>query len=380
MEKLRTLLPNEKEYTCNSVDRITNLPSGKKVPERLKSNLGKTGNLETELKLRVGAPVVITSNHDKQKFREDGFVNGARGYVQSIQVCKGDPEKVDVIWVVFTRESICKRYRFEHSHLLKDYNPGHKLATPVLPTRKNFTEEFGGVEYQRTNYPLSLAYALTAHKCQGETLETVIIDFGADIKNKIKNYICSGSFYVALTRVRLGSNVYLKSFDPSYIKANKSIEEKIDAMRKFKPYLFKKIYLHEKIFEGEDIKVGYLNINGLKDGNHALYLNNDHNLKNLHILVLAETKLIDSDVSHDIKKILDSWNILGRFDSKDGKKHMGLILLSKLNASISTEIQGVTHEVVKRDGNLQIQGLILRLKKDVILVLFIADQPLHIQK
>ena len=60
MEKLRTLLPNEKEYTCNSVDRITNLPSGKKVPERLKSNLGKTGNLETELKLKVGAPVVIT--------------------------------------------------------------------------------------------------------------------------------------------------------------------------------------------------------------------------------------------------------------------------------------------------------------------------------
>ena len=235
MEKLTTLLPNEKEYTCNSVDRITNLPSGQKVPERLKSNLGKTGNLETELKLKVGAPVVITTNHIKQKYSEDGIVNGARGYVQSLQVSKEDPEKVDIIWVVFKNESVGKLYRFEHSYLLKDYSPGHKLATPIFPTRRTFTENFGGVEYQRTNFPLSLAYALTAHKCQGDTLEIVIIDFGANKELKINNYICSGSFYVALTRVRLGNKVFLKSFDPSYIKVNKSIEEKVDAMRKFRP-------------------------------------------------------------------------------------------------------------------------------------------------
>ena len=80
---------------------------------------------------------------------------------------------------------------------------------------------FGNVQYQRTNFPLSLAYALTAHKCQGETLNEVIIDFGPDKKNKIKNFILAGSFYVALTRVKLGSKVFLKSFDESYIKVNK---------------------------------------------------------------------------------------------------------------------------------------------------------------
>ena len=127
------------------------------------------------------------------------------------------PEKVDVVWIVFNRESIGKLYRFEHSYLLKDYNPGHKLATPIFPTRKNFTEKFGSVEYQRTNFPLSLAYALTAHKCQGETLDEVVIDFGADIEHKIKNYICPGPFYVALTRVREGCKVFLKSFDRSLI-------------------------------------------------------------------------------------------------------------------------------------------------------------------
>ena len=139
--------------------------------------------------------------------------------------------------------------------------------------------------------------------------------------------------------MQLGHNVFLKSFDPSYIQVNKSIEEKVDAMRKFRPYLFKKIYLHEKIFESEDIKVGYLNINGVKDGNHALYLNSDHNLKNLDILVLAETKLVDRDSYKDIENILNSWTLLGRYDAKDGKKHMGLLLLTKLSGSISCEIQ-----------------------------------------
>ena len=56
-----------------------NLPSGHKVPERLKGNLGRTGNLKTELVLKVGAPVVITTNHSKQKYKDDGIMNGARG-------------------------------------------------------------------------------------------------------------------------------------------------------------------------------------------------------------------------------------------------------------------------------------------------------------
>ena len=82
-QKLTQLLPDQEEYICNSVDRVTNLPAGNKLPEKLKENPGKTGNLQTELKLKVGAPVVITSNHSKQKYREDGIVNGARGFCAS---------------------------------------------------------------------------------------------------------------------------------------------------------------------------------------------------------------------------------------------------------------------------------------------------------
>ena len=152
---------------------------------------------------------------------------------QAIQTAKNDQDKVEVVWVVFNNENIGKLYRHDHSYLRKEFNPGHDQATPILPQRRKFNVKFGNVQYQRTNFPLSLAYAFTAHKCQGETLEEVIIDFGPDPVHKIKNFILPGSFYVSITRVKMGSKVFLKSFEPNYIQVNKSIEEKVDAMRKF---------------------------------------------------------------------------------------------------------------------------------------------------
>ena len=104
------------------------------------------------------------------KYREDGIVNGARGYVQAIQLSKDIPDKVEVVWIVFIDEDIGKCYRFDHAHFRKNFNPGHRLATPIFPQRKNFKQDFGEIEYQRTNFPISLAYAITAHKCQGHTL------------------------------------------------------------------------------------------------------------------------------------------------------------------------------------------------------------------
>ena len=89
-QKLEKLIPNEKEYKCNSIDRVTNVPGNPKIPDRFNENPGLTGNLSTELIVKVGAPVVITTNHSKQKYRDDGIVNVARGFVQSVQVSKQD--------------------------------------------------------------------------------------------------------------------------------------------------------------------------------------------------------------------------------------------------------------------------------------------------
>ena len=65
--------------------------------------------------------------------------------------------------------------------------------------------------------------------------------------------------------------LFLKSFDMTYIQVNVSIQSKIDAMIQFRKYLFKKTYLDEKIFVNDfnELKVGYLNINGLMDAGQS---------------------------------------------------------------------------------------------------------------
>lgn len=369
-QKLLQLLPDAKLYSCNSIDRVMNLPENiarrPQLSQRLKDNPGRTGNLISELFLKIKAPVVLTVNHQKLKYREDGIVNGARGFVHSIQTSKKDPEKVEVIWVVFNNEKIGKLYRFEHAHLRRNLKPGHPLATPILPLRKNFKLQFGSIEYQRTNFPLALSYAITAHKCQGQTLEEVVIDFGVDKEHGIRNYIIPGSFYVALTRVRLGSKLFLRSFDKSYIVANKSIEEKILAMRKFNPYQFKKIYLNEEVFtiKGDEIKIGYLNINGFFEGGHGMYLNKDENLQNIDILVLAETKLTLKYSDAKVNNLIENWNVVARFDSVDEKQHMGILALTSKRSKVTKLLENASYDILKRNTHAQIEALVIAMKNN----------------
>ena len=361
-QKLEELLPGEKEYYCNSVDHVLNLPGKNTLPSKIRDNAGKTGNLQSTLKLKVGAPVVMTINNSKKKYREDGLVNGSRGYVQAVQVSKSNKEKVDIVWVVFNDPNVGRLYRAEHYHLRDKFNPGHKLATPILPVRKGFNLKFGNVEYQRQNFPLSLSYAITAHKSQGWTLDEVIIDFGSEENIKMKPFIIGGSFYTALTRARNRHSVFLKSFDISYIQVTPKIEEKVETMIKYQPYLFKKIHLTEQVFNFEpgEIKCGYLNINGLLMENHIEYLNADKNLVNLDFLVLAETKLTFEDNWKAIEMKLSNWDVIRRYDSKENKKSMGMMLLSGKNNQY--KVIDVIHRTAMRRDVLQIQGIILKLE------------------
>ena len=86
--------------------------------------------------------------------------------------------------------------------------------------------------------------------------------------------------------------------------------------------------MFDKIFlDNDEIKLGYLNIRGLLESNHGEYLDNDNNLLDLDLLVVAETWL-NNEVSnkHLISK-LKNWTVVKRLDATDCMKHMGLLLL-----------------------------------------------------
>ena len=126
-------------------------------------------------------------------------------------------------------------------------------------------------------------------------------------------------------------------------------------MKKYKQYQFKKTYLDQPIFEidSQEVKIGYLNINGFNEAGHSHYFDCDKNLVGLDLIVLAETKLTKQVI---INKSLTNWEIVGRYDSMDTRHHMGLLLLKSKKSNLSGELK-LTYEVAKRNESIQIEFL-----------------------
>ena len=53
--------------------------------------------------------------------------------------------------------------------------------------------------------------------------------------------------------------------------------------------------------------------------------------------------------------------MIGRYDAKDGSKHMGLMFLTCKKSTINEQVQSVTYQTLQRLSSLQVQGLIVRL-------------------
>jgi len=81
--------------------------------------------------------------------------------------------------------------------------------------------------------------------------------------------------------------------------------------------------------DDEEIKVVYLNINGLLVGNHLQDLSHDHNLKAADIICIAESKL-DEMVASELVNVVDFCQIT-RLDYKH--QSMGMILYQRVSSS-----------------------------------------------
>ena len=326
-EKLDKLLPGEQTFKVYSHDEATNIRNAPPLSNELP--LTKTGQLQREIVFKKGAPVMITSNHSEQKYKNNGIVNGARGFIDSIQSSKDDPEVAEIIWVKFNDPKIGQLLRNDSISLLDDHTPNDPLAVPIKRQKKQFKIK-GNVNWMREQFPLTLCYAITAHKSQGQTLDEVIIDFSAK-----KSYIMNGSFYTALSRVKFGHNFFLRDFKEEYIKANENVAKKMTAMKLSSPYQFKKVYLRDQVFRDneDELKIGYININCLFNNRSIEFINNDKNLLELDTLVIAETWLTKSEnTDEELTNSLSNWKIVKRFDSNDGKRHMGMLLLQSCNS------------------------------------------------
>lgn len=135
-----------------------------------------------EITLKVGAQVMLKYNVDVPA----GLANGSRGVVTQLL-----QDAVKVKWL-----------------------NGKENVIEVQSWEKK--DEDGKII--RTQIPFILAWALTIHKCQGCTLDYVICDLG-------KSVFAPGQAYVALSRVRDPSGLFISNFTPGCIKADTAASE-----------------------------------------------------------------------------------------------------------------------------------------------------------
>ena len=75
LDLLEKLLPDKKAYTLSARDQSTNIANPPPLSNKLP--LTATGQLQTQIIFKENAPVMITSNHSNQKYKNNGIVNGA---------------------------------------------------------------------------------------------------------------------------------------------------------------------------------------------------------------------------------------------------------------------------------------------------------------
>lgn len=155
-----------------------NIPAQDLGEPRFASALDKSCLAPADLRLKIGAQVMLLKNLDV----EGGLVNGTVGIVQSIG-----------------EYSVCVDF-------------GDAGVHEVQRSRWSFRDGDGCELATRDQIPLRLAYAITIHKSQGCTLSKA--------KVNLRSAFAYGQAYVALSRVRDLSGLYIEDIRWASIMAS----------------------------------------------------------------------------------------------------------------------------------------------------------------
>lgn len=191
----------------NSI-QLRKLPSQEEVYEACDTGrpkgplqaLQRTCPGQTTVTLKEGAQVMLLKNLSAA----NGLVNGARGVVIGFegQVDAEDANLDSEAWPSIKPDMKWPKVKFACGVV--------RVVTPRVWT----VEVQGTLVAKRLQIPLMLGWALTVHKCQGMTLDKVIVS--------LKGVFEAGQAYVALSRVRSLEGMRLVNFSPRLVRANKA--------------------------------------------------------------------------------------------------------------------------------------------------------------
>jgi ATP-dependent DNA helicase PIF1 len=200
------------------------------------------------LEMKKGAQVMLIKNMD------DGLVNGSLGKViafmteTNFEIYHRNP---DILDEGVPLEELNEEDQQARSSIVKSKNgaPNSGREFPLVrfavadgtsrdllvqPEEWKVELPNGEVQAQRSQLPLILAWALSIHKAQGQTLERVKID--------LKRIFEKGQAYVALSRATSQAGLEVQNFDKAKVMAHPRVAEFYNSL-----YSVNKALAHPKV-------------------------------------------------------------------------------------------------------------------------------------
>jgi len=115
------------------------------------------------------------------------------------------------------KKKLVEEGRIEEAPIVRFQKPGNGETYYVAVQREAFKMELpnGEVQVSRSQYPLILAWAMSIHKSQGQTLDFVKVDLARVFEK--------GQAYVALSRATSLSGLQVLGFNASKVMAHPKV-------------------------------------------------------------------------------------------------------------------------------------------------------------
>ena len=154
-----------RQYTLAAIDPYPPHVSKQDIDRVLARSRSETGGLDYHILIKEGCRVMLTTNIDIA----DRLINGQMGTVIKIGLNE-KTQKPNMVYIKFDDSDAGKNAITKHSNSFARGNNVIPIE-PVLTKIKIRPGKPSSPEIQRTQFPLTLAYACTVHKVQGLTLK-----------------------------------------------------------------------------------------------------------------------------------------------------------------------------------------------------------------
>ena len=312
-------LINEPLITVIANDQYPAKASKEDINKALERGRCATGGLDYRVDLKRRARVMLTTNLDVQ----DHLINGQIGIIERIKMneVSGKPE---VMYVKFDYDNAGRERIWKSCDI---YATSHAVVpiVPILTRIKLKENRPSSPKIQRTQFPLTLAWACTVLKVQGLTLEKMVFSFEL-FKQRQFNY---GQVYVALSRVKSLAQLYLMGdIDSAGVRADPRISEEYQRLRSEGMKLHAPNILCKS--NSENIVITLLNVRSLKQ--HFEDIRNDSKIVQSDIIAFTETHSRPLQNIDMIQQALSEFQIL---HEEQSNSYLSLAVCANISHGIS---------------------------------------------